>query len=239
MVKTVRLNKKENYLIDKNGNILEKYDPNIPSDLIIKLDDSMLKVDSSNIKVEYGGQIVVQYNGDKFIIDDGYQNVLVKAGYIVYKDYDVNNIFDHHEGKKLRMNILNDIEFNLSKIKTMGKEDIHKEIYFKRSLDEMELIIEENHYQYTINITTVDNIVLKNKNRKDNSLAFYPFSKNMDKYGTVYISIFAQKISKTKEANEKHRTSHSYITVLINSLGADYHYISQQIKRRLLYHDNM
>ena len=64
MVKTVRLNKKENYLIDKNGNILEKYDPNIPSDLIIKLDDSMLKVDSSNIKVEYGGQIVVQYNGD-------------------------------------------------------------------------------------------------------------------------------------------------------------------------------
>ena len=145
MVKTVRLNKKENYLIDKNGNILEKYDPNIPSDLIIKLDDSMLKVDSSNIKVEYGGQIVVQYNGDKFIIDDGYQNVLVKAGYIVYKDYDVNNMFDHYEGKRLRMNILDDIEYNLSKIKTMGKE-----IYFKRSLDEMELIIEENHYQYTI-----------------------------------------------------------------------------------------
>ena len=109
MVKTVRLNKKENYLIDKNGNILEKYDPNIPSDLIIKLDDSMLKVDSSNIKVEYGGQIVVQYNGDKFIIDDGYQNVLVKAGYIVYKDYDVNNMF----GTNWTVHIAKEIDYSV------------------------------------------------------------------------------------------------------------------------------
>ena len=63
-----------------------------------------------------------------------------------------------------------------------------------------------------------------------------PFDKKMDKFGTIYISIFAQKMQPlTREAgNMKYQIADTIIKDLVNDLGPNYHFIQQPIKRRVI-----
>lgn len=234
MIRLVKLDKKENYLIDSITNkIIDKYDPYNPDlKLVIQLEDSVLTVDADKIKIEYGNQIVVDYNDERFIIDDGYQDILIKAGYVIYKNYDKENIFNKEEGINVRSDIMDDLKRSI------------KYLYTNRIIDECEQLKNtefvfhtiDGNYQYTIIIDTVNSIVSKNQERKDNSLPFYPFLKSMDKYGTVYISIFAKKISKVdnEESNIKFKKADDIVKEIIKNLGSDYHFSGQKIKRRLI-----
>ena len=96
MILTVKLGQ-DNFIPDKNtGEIVERYDPtNKDVELTIKLPDSTLIVDGTNIQQQYGGNSIVQYNNDRFIIDDGYQNTLIKCGYIVYQEYEYKSFYYH------------------------------------------------------------------------------------------------------------------------------------------------
>jgi hypothetical protein len=233
MVKIVKLDKHNNYLIDVESNtIVDKYDSTNPNiQLVMKLDDdSILKVDADKIKTEYGNQIVVNYNDDKYIIDDGYQNILIKAGYIVYKDYDVTNITDKDEGIKLRDELLSKLDNVIGNL----YDDV---IIDNSGNSEFSFNITSDNHEYTIIIETVNSIVSKNQQRKYNSLSFYPFLKSMDKYRTLYISIFARKMNKvTNESdNEKFRRADSIIKDIVNEAGPDFHYNNQIIKRRVIY----
>lgn len=236
MIKTIKLDGKNNYLIDSSTNsIVDKYDPeNKNLQLRIDLDDNELIVDSYKIIIEYGNQLVVQYNDDKFIIDDGYQNILTKAGYIVYKNYDEDNIYDKQIGIKTRDLIFKNVETSIMNI----AENYNDIIGNIQSIGDDEYIIdgESASYKITIVFDTIASVVDKNQLRKDNSLPFYPFSKGMDKFGTIYVSIFAEmqrKLSE-EEVNIKYQISDAVIKDLLNDLGPDYHFIPQQIKRRVI-----
>ena len=218
-----------NYFVDKvTKELILKYDPDNPNlQLVLEIDGSRLIVDASKINVEYGNQIVVKYMKDKFIIDDGYQNVLVKAGYIVYKNYDEERVFDREKGVALRESIMETYQNAVSKINMYEPTDTG----FKN-----------DKYEFTINIDSINSMVNKNQQRKDNSLAFYPFDKNMDKYGTIYISIFVKKLSDrplTEVEGTKHTIANQFIRELMTNMGEDYHFCNMQIKRRLLYADKL
>ena len=126
-------------------------------------------------------------NGTTFIIDDGYRNKLVKAGYIVYRNYDSEKILDKDEGTKIHRHLLHDIHQYLL------KEYIGEIIY---SADKYinEYYLEKAGYKFTIKLYSNIDIVKKNQERKINGLQFYPFDKKMDNYGTIYITIHAVKI---------------------------------------------
>ena len=84
MVKTIKLDGRNNYLFDpESDEIISKYSSDLKEKyphfkLRLSLpDQSILTVDGDNITEEYGGDIIIQYNNDKFIIDDGYQPILL------------------------------------------------------------------------------------------------------------------------------------------------------------------
>ncbi|MBR6289277.1 MAG: hypothetical protein IKR19_08080 [Acholeplasmatales bacterium] len=232
MTKSIKLDNEKNYLIDRNtGSLIKRFDKdNKDIQLVIQLDDSTLVVDNENINVEYGDQVVVRYNDDLFIIDDGYQPTLIKAGYIVYKNYDEEKILDREKGMD-RLNEIMSLAHN-KVISTMDERDddniyIDEEKYHEYSFS-------SNGFKYFIKLNTVTSIVTKNQLRKDNSLPFYPFDKCMDKYGTIYISIFAQKIEDEVENSKKYDEANDFVKVLLLNMGPDYHFIPQLIKRRII-----
>ena len=105
MVKTIKLDGRNNYLFDpESDEIISKYSSDLKKKyphfkLRLTLpDQSILTVNGDNITEEYGGDIIVQYNNDKFIIDDGYQPVLLKAGYMIYQNYDIDKLYDKSTG---------------------------------------------------------------------------------------------------------------------------------------------
>ena len=233
MVRTVKLDKRYNYLLDSStGERLERFDPNNKNTLLIlKLDNSILNVDSSEIHYDFGN-IIVQHNDDMFIIDDGYQNTLVKAGYIIYRDYDTNKEFDKSKGIELRNTLIGRIYEQLYEMLTKEfDEDYISRIPCK------EIAVRTDLFEYTINIDTINGIVAKNQQRKENSLPFFPFEKDMDKYGTAYITIYAQKIHKLtqEQGDAKFKYANSIISDLINELGFEFRFHNMSISKRILY----
>lgn len=235
MVKTIRIDKRNNRLIDfSNGKLLDRYDPQNPNlHLEIKMDDgSILSTPSKYIIQEYGGQVAIYYCDDKFIIDDGYQDVLINAGYIVYKNYDVEKEPDKEKGYSIRNKIISDIRDAIDQI---GEHESISDVEYSGDQSRFKITCDDD-FEYTFSFNTVNSIVNKNQIRKNNSLPFYPFSKKMDKYGTVYLSVFARKKRALDEfkGKEKYNVSKEHIDFIMNSLGDDYHYDAQNIKRRLL-----
>ncbi len=227
MIFTVKLDK-DNYFLDKEtGEIVESYDSsNKNLQLRLKLNDSILIVDNDSIIQEYGGQISVQHLDNKYIIDDGYQDVLVKCGYIVYKNYDTERITNVSYGVDLRESLLD-------KIKTT-METLYKDFEINTSANEVLLSTISGNYSYKFRFNTISDIVTKNYKRKDNSLTYYPFDKSMDKYGAIHVSIFVQKLGKGDDIN-KYDIPNETIKNLVKELGLEYHYVALPIKGRVLY----
>ena len=239
MILTVKLGQ-DNYITDKNtGEIVERCDPsNKDVELTIKLPDSTLIVDGENIQQQYGGNIIVQYNNDRFIIDDGYQNTMIKSGYIVFKEYDCKKINNKNTGDTIRDKIIDNIRALLPEIsEKYNKPNTCIESTIKYNGNESILTIgdEDDHFIYMIKFNTVNFIVNKNHIRKDNDLPFYPFDKSMDKYGTIYVSVFAQKNKKVVNDPDKCTLPDAAIKELVFRLGKDYHFTSLPIKNRIIY----
>ena len=229
MIFTVKLDKKNNFFFDKEtGETLDRYDPTNPNlQLHLKLKGYWVDVDTSLIVQEYGGQIAFQHIDDKFIIDDGFQDILVKCGYIVYKNYDNERISDNSRGVLIRDSLINKIR------RAIASLSYENEV--KVSGNETLMEMKTNDYQFKFRFDTVSSIVTKNYRRKDNNLTYYPFDKTMDKYGTIYVSIFAKKIKNGCAENDKFNIPSEIIKDLVKELGLEYHYVSQPIKGRVLY----
>lgn len=235
MVKTVKLDRKDNYFLDsKTGSRLDKYDPeNKDIILILKLmDGSILNVDASMIDFDFGGNIIVQHNENRYIIDDGYQMTLIKAGYLVYKDFDVEKEYNKEVGLDLRNHLLSEIKNAINSIVDDNFDHV-------TSFSDTKIRIQDDSFDYIVAIDTVNGIVSKNQKRKDNSLPFYPFNKDMDKYGTIYLSIFAKKTKKLsqEEGNIKFKMADHIVAEFVRNLD-DFHFINQPINKRVLYWEN-
>lgn len=234
MIKTIKLDRKDNYFLDsKTGSRLDRYDPeNKDIILILKLmDGSILNVDASMIDFDFGGNIIVQHNDNRYIIDDGYQSTLIKAGYLVYKDYDLEKEFNKEVGVSLRSELLIKVKEAMNQFEGTNTDTVE--------VNGNKMIITSDSFEYIIVIDTVNGIVAKNQKRKDNSLPFYPFNKDMDKFGTIYISIFARKIKKISQdqGNIKFKMADNIVEEFILHLD-DFHFVNQPINKRVLYWEN-
>lgn len=241
MIKTVKLDKKNYFKDSLTGNKIYRYDPaNNNLSLILTLDDeSILTVDSSQIRQIFGGQVIVQHNNDRYIIDDGYQNVLIKAGYIVFENYDIEHQPDKNIGIQLRSKIIDRIRMIADHISVKYNKDCGiNNMKYNGSETTIYIGTEEDDFSYTIRFDTINNIVNKNQIRKTNSLPFYPFDKEMDKYGTIYVSVFAKKNTRldAESGNQKYKIADGIIEEIVSLLGQLFHYISLPIKQKVLFY---
>lgn len=241
MIKTIKVDK-VNYFADSETKdripIYLEGNPNLV--FYMKMEDkSSLIVPGDKISLKYGGQISFDYNGDRYFVDDGYRDTLIKAGYLVYNDYDNpdNHITDPDFGLNLRNEIRDTIDQNLSNldVKITEMNWTNSDISFKFQ-------DEKGIFEYTVYISTVNSIVNKNQQRKLNELPFYPFDKNMDKYGTFYISVFCKKMTLFKvDLKTKYDLPNQFIKDLVNQMnssvnddGNEFHFVSLPIKRKLI-----
>ena len=238
-VKTIKLDKNNNYLLNpETGEVVDQYNPNTKLSLILHLDDgSVLEVDHSQIREEYG-QIVVNCNKDKYIIDDSYQNTLVKAGYIVYRNYDIDKVDNKEYGFLLRSQINKAILEALEEMLPTYNLIFGGNYTINTGVNSINIIIgsSETPLEFNINIDSPNNIIYKNLDRKDKSLPFYPFDKNMDIYGTLYLSIFAKK-NQPGSNTLKFELPNDFVADLMNRLGSDFKFVSLFIKKRLVYYE--
>jgi hypothetical protein len=233
-----KINNINKFFDKKTGKIIRKYDPNNPNlALSIRLaDKSNLIVDASEIRIQYGGQITFDYEGQKHIVDDGYRDVLIKAGYIVLNNYDCIRNDDKEAGIEIREQLMKDALAALNNI-TSPYDTI------TTSTTCIKATCSTDPYNYTLSIDTINSIVTKNQERSKNNLPFYPFDKNMDKYGTLYLSFFAEKNENIIEnqGNKKFQFADEHINsfiLCINSICKDignvYKFKPLQIDKRVL-----
>lgn len=210
----------EVYFVDNSGNRLSMYRPNCKVFFKDKIYDS--------VSMAYGGQIVLSAEKEKYIINDGFRNELVKAGYIILDDYDKRK-FDgsQKDGDALRDRILVQVQDCLA---MYNQPD---------NCSESESWTESDSYHYTLKVDTVEDIVKFNHVRKDNGLTYYPFHRDMDKYGTVYLSIFAIKQTVGEPTENKSAFADGLIRDIMLELGSSYHYISCPIKGMVIRWDNI
>ena len=221
-----------NRFTNSRGDIIMKYDSTM-KDLEFHYYNKNSKlrevIPAENIHLQFGGAIAFIKDNEKFIIDDGYRDILSGCGYLVANNYDKERIMDKDVGIAVRTSIMNDI------LAAFDPETI-----ICSSSSRISIRGESSCYMYTINFSTTSDIVHRNEIRKENNIPVYPFDKNMDKYGTYYISIFSEKklnVVDTKNIREHDLASIiSMIMTKINdaSITNAYTYHPLVIKRRII-----
>ena len=108
---------------------------------------------------------------------------MLKSGYIVLNDYDRIRISDKEVGEKVRLSLMQHInqviESSIVPEKATVKNNVT--IYFE----------DRDRTKYTVFICTVNHLVNRNKIFMKQNSMILPFNKDMDKYGTVYLSVSA------------------------------------------------
>ena len=232
-----------NYFYDKRTNdVLERYDPE-NKDLVFVTemnDGSVLHVDQTSIQNDYG-LVYFDYLDNRYIIDDGFQNTLIRAGYIVGDDYDKKFFTNIEEGLEYSEKMRNTIYYTL-----MGESYVGNISDLETSSKELKFCFYKSVYKYTVVIETNKSVVDKNTKRKFKSLPFYPFSKNMDSFGTWYISVFCQKVEDVEFDSVKYQYAENFIHELIDKInennskfGIKFKFERLMVKRHLNYIKNL
>jgi hypothetical protein len=156
-------------------------------------------IESPNLKLFYNGEIIDvnldtrtnvivgrNNNGTTYVIDDGYRNMLIRAGYIVYKNYDEVQT-DKNDGAKIQDELIYVLYEAINKSYPEAINNIN-DLFNGYEL-------EKEGYKFSAYLYHNIDIVKKNQERKINGLQFYPFDKRMDNYGTLYIMVYGQRIS--------------------------------------------
>lgn len=233
MIKVIKLNNR-NFLYRKDNpsEIVTRWSPD---DLVLRIeldDGSILKVNNDQISVKYGGTISFDYNDDKYIVDDGYQNMLIKAGYVVKDKYDTEHEYDKEKGLEIRNALMETVFASVNKF-VFNNPEISSCGWDKGYV----LNVECDGFLYTFVFDYVSCIVVKNQQRKINDITFYPFSKKMDKYGTLYLATFCQKLQDNVDNNKKYANADNIIREIISDMNnkseSYYHYSAVPVDKRI------
>lgn len=224
MVKFIKTNNM-NYFFDYSTNSkLRKYDPNNKNlGMVVTLDDgTILKVDGKNIHVQFGGQIYFDYMDDRYLISDGYRNILTSSGYIVVDNYNTKKWEGTaSEGTIMRTNLMDSFYIALK----------DKFTILSNSPSSIVLFHETDKYNVTICLDTINSIVAKNQERKKSHVPCYSFDKSMDKYMTFYLSIFTEKKDNHIQVDPDER-----FKIIYNDIYAIKTYMSDMIKDHTFEH---
>lgn len=230
MIKFLKTGKDCFFWDSETGYRSDKYDPQSNLELVVPMIGTTLYIKPEQIKIDYKRDIYFDYDGIHYVVDDGYCNEMIRCGYLIYQDSDKVYTNNKEAGLMKRKNIM-------SYVKSCTE--------YLFSLDEIEF---NNHEikitkfdatnQYTIYIDTINSIVNKNQYRKYNNLPYFPFKRNMDKYGTLYVSIFCKKIVEGDNIfDNRYQETDEYIKNLVHLLNfnaPDFHFSPIYIKKRLV-----
>ena len=191
------------YFINIDGSISMEYDPMFNKSFEFESNGSKVSVNISDIMIQTGGQITFNYNGQKYIIDDGYRDTLVSAGYLcldIDKDPEDTNsqqdlkkvIFDTIKSTVQSMNF-NECICNSSRIMVIENSSIG--------------------YKFTIVIESINKMIEQNLKRQALNLPMYPTERDISKVSSLYFRVFAKK-SHTAKVNRQY----SELNLLANQL---------------------
>ena len=243
MVKLIKLDpSSESYIYSKSKNekvLMLDYNNN---DLMLHINDNGVIIECEMDKVykQYNGMYYIAGKNDKILIDDGYYDTLCRAGYIVLGDYDKITL-TKEDGPEVMKKITDDVSYGIIKMVDNG---LPEGMYLKESTDNS-ITIESEYYVFSIFVDPILNIVTENQKRKLNDLPFYPYAKEFDKYGSLYIRAYVQLLSKRNEKDilDKGISKYTVVDELIknlilsvNSLDVknDYHYEPLTIKKMII-----
>ena len=195
--------------------------------LIYYIDNNEVKLNGVHIDPRTN-VIVAKDNNSTYIIDDGYRNSMIRSGYLVYKDFDQYHINDKIEGNIIHEKL---IESVIEAISSYNDDVIYYTENSQYGTSEV-FYINKDGYKFTVNIYDNINIVKINEVRKINGLQFYPFDKNMDNFGTVYISIHCMR---TEDTTSKNTLIADSILKHIIDNTEDIKYVSMEIKQPLYF----
>ncbi len=236
----------------KGNEIVDKFDP-LDKDLKFKFklgNAQTMCVPSNLIKINQGGYIYFDYDGTKYIINDGYQNNLIRAGYIVMNNYDIINIEDRKAGIKLRDDNI-DLIYEALRwyFNDMSYQGVPVNVS-QDTIDSIRMTFIKDGVRFNILINTINCIVGKNQKRKSISLPYYPFRKDMDKYGCLYISVFAEKMESItpEQDHKKYMNAQEIIEDIVRIVNLynmnkksinKFKYIPLIVRKRLTYVEGM
>lgn len=247
MNKVIKIDMKNNYFINKDtGQMEDMYKQSDNLMLVAKLEDgSVLQLENKNISRMYGGQLGFKLDNDEngYIVEDGHQNLMIRSGYIVLNNYDKEMIEDKDKGYRLRTLLMEYIKDRIINVKeSFG---ITEPVIYNDNLTLM-LTFEMSGYRYIVSVQTINSIVNKNIQRKLNRLPYYPFIKGFDKYGTMYLTIFCQKLEGEPDPQvNKYNITETFIIRLIDKLnkfanpGESYRFERIINKKRIIYYEGI
>lgn len=193
--KVIHLDNKNNFFRNKESkDSIKGVLINDSSELVIKEKRRELIVDANKVLTNVCGQPYFDYNGTRYIIDDGNQNYLIRAGYFVINNFDkIRYSGGTSKGIRFKNNVIKELYDNIL--------DYSNEFEFyniKYDQHYVSMMYKTDRFIYTISVDDIESLVRKNNIRKDKELPFYPFKKEMDNYMTFYISIFCQELQSSK-----------------------------------------
>lgn len=233
MIKLINTYKDDSYFYKlKNGKI-EKIDIYNPEDKEIKLhfenEDYIFELDSSDIHMDISGNIYFVLNDKKYIIDDGYRNVMIRCGYLFKNNFEQKYSTKDNGGVEVKKSIFKDIYNTLNKIINSNVENED---------DKISVIFCQDGYEFKLVFSSVEKLVSTNYDRKINKQPFYPFIKDNDRYGCVFVAIYAKRYISTASEQIKYDDADELlgnIVTNINNISKDnYHYKPLYIKKRVI-----
>lgn len=183
MTKSIKLND-DNFFCDSVSKTRVNYRDDDSIEFRCKLPDkSVIYVPNSNIV-----NMSFKFQNQVYQIDVGQNERLTTCGYLIKGEYNHLRINDQDQGIKDRTALLQRIEDALSVLQTIWGDP---NISVERKNNVISLKFSENESSYSFYFDTVSSIVTYNQERKMERLPFYPFDKGVDKYESIYLSVFA------------------------------------------------
>ena len=157
----------DNFFVNVDASISMKYDPAFNEYFLYtsKPLEPKVKISMDQIIVQKGGQISFNHDNHKYIIDDGYRNVLVSAGYI-FLSSDIST--DQENKNSFSKNDL---------INLFSNEDLYTYmdlVNLISSPNSISVKMIRSDYEITLEIATINKMIDQNIKRKMYSLPMYP-----------------------------------------------------------------
>lgn len=197
-MKVIRIDNESNYFVDAaTGQKIRKYDPNKKLTLHAFIDgNGEIKVSSILFKTSKFGLPMFSFNCENYLVDDGYNPLLIRAGYIVKNEYDTIK-----SAKKFKDNIIERDEFRKRVIDTVKSNMDHSNFKENDNAGRFSWSMIDKGYKFTFVTDVIDNLIRYNQQRKELDLPFYPFLKTMDNFGTLYFRVFCEKVFSENEVD--------------------------------------
>lgn len=176
-----------NFFVNIDGSVSMQYNPAFNEYFLYQKKDEKVRIKTELINVQKGGQIYFRDGENKVIIDDGYRNKMIMAGYL-YLNLKDEDIIETEYRRQHLIEALSDLSlYENYKIQSNTSDS-----------NGFEITLQAAGYMITVDIISINKLVSTNLRRCGNKLPMYPTQRGMSKHSALYFKIYAQKMDTTK-----------------------------------------